>query len=522
MRIGALDLGTNSFCLLVVEAQADGTFVPVLKDKEVLRLGDDVARLGRISDERVADAVGAVRRLNALAASAGIDELHAKGTSALREADNGAEIVDRIEAEAGVVVDVISGRDEARLIFGAVRSSVVLDPAPALCLDLGGGSLELMVGDASRLAWATSVRLGAARLTGEIVESDPPTPDDVRRLRLRVQRVLGAVAADVRALEPRMLVVSSGSLCDQVRMAAARGAADEAPPSSVNQCRVGADQLAAVREEVLTLPFAARRRLAGIEPRRADLAPAAAVVLQVALEMFGFDAVTASEWGLREGIVLEAIGAHDAADWSGDPRAIRGASVRDLARRCRWDEQHSTQVARLATSLFEQTRSLHTLGDEDRELLECAALLHDIGEHVAVDSHHKHSAYLVEHGRLRGFAPHEVDALASLVRFHRRGEPKGSYPPFGRLGSDDRQRVRTLAALLRVADGLDRSHAEVVKSADVEVEDDRVVLHVHADGDAELELWGVRRKRDLFERVFGRRLVLAVDLDDEPAVDGAA
>lgn len=514
-----MDLGTNSFCLVVVDAHADGSFVTVLKEKEVLRLGDDVARCGRLSDERIDEAVASVRRLRTIALRAGTDEIHARATSAFREAENGADLVDRIEAKTGVAVDVISGRDEARLVFAAVRASVVLDPSPALCLDLGGGSLELMVGDAANLAWSASVRLGGARLTQSFLAGDPPAPDDVRRLRRRVARELGRLAREVAEFEPRTLVVSSGSLCDQVRMAAARAAMDGKAPTTVNQCRVTAAALREVRDEVLRTPLDRRRRLPGIDASRADLAPAASVVLDVAMETFGFDEVTGCDWSLREGIVLGAIRSHDPGDWQADARAIRRSSVRDLARRCRWDERHGTKVAALACDLFDQLLPLHGLRQADRELLEFAALLHDIGEHVAVDGHHKHSAYLIEHGRLRGFSPDEVHVLATLARFHRRGEVKTSYRPFGRMGETDRQRVTALAALLRVADGLDRGHTGVVDGVDVKIQFDAVVLRLHAAGDDELELWGVRRKRDLFARVFGRPLVLAADADADAAVD---
>ncbi|HWW54013.1 MAG TPA: HD domain-containing protein, partial [Acidimicrobiales bacterium] len=251
----------------------------------------------------------------------------------------------------------------------------------------------------------------------------------------------------------------------------------------------------------------ARRRLEGLDARRADLIPAGSAVLLGAMELFGLDELTVSDWALREGIVLEAISRHDPADWAGDQAAIRRASVLGLCRRCNWDEGHGRQVARLATDLFDQTRPLHGLMSADRELLDYGALLHDIGEHVADEGHHKHTAYLIEHGRLRGFSPEEVSVLSCLGRFHRRGDPKVSFPAFAALDADQQVRVTKLIALLRLADGLDRSHVGTIDGVDVEMTaDERVILHVHPAGDPDLELWGLRRKRDLFERTFGRRL----------------
>lgn len=504
MRLAAIDLGSNSFHLLVVEARADGTFVPVAQEKEMLRLGDVVARHGFVPDDDADGAVDTLRRFRMLAERSGADEISACATSAVREAANGDALVDRFDEEAGVRVHVISGRDEARLIFGAIRASVVIDPAPAVALDLGGGSMEVMVGDASGLDWATSVHLGVARLTAELVTSDPLSRRDRRQLESRVTSVLGPVAETVAAYAPRLAVGSSGTLCALARVIAARR--DGGTPGSVNQFAFDRDELGAIHEQLLALPAAARSKLAGLEPKRADQIAIGSTIATIALDLFGVDRMVASEWALREGIVIDAIGHHDPAELAGDARAIRRASVLGLARRCGWDEPHSRHVAGLATQLFDGTRELHGLGADDRELLEHAALLHDIGEHIAHESHHKHTAYLVQNGGLRGFDPIEVDALASLARYHRRSDPKPSHEPFGSLPPDRRARVATLAAILRLADGLDRGHTQAVNAVDVDVRRSSVRLVVHAHGDPDVEMWGLRRKRGLFERLFHRQL----------------
>ena len=504
MRIAAFDLGSNSFHLLVVDAHPDGTFVPLIREKEMLRLGDAVGREGRIPDALADRAVATVDRFRKLALGAGTEEIHARATAALREADNGGEVVDRMAAEAAVKVRVISGQEEARLIFEAVRASVVIDPPPALCLDLGGGSLEVTVGDRTRLLWAASVRLGVARLSAELVTGDPYTADDVRRLEKRVTGVLAPLADDVAGLHPAMAVGSSGTFCDLGRMVAARRSGSV--PRSINQFTFTRDELLPLHEELLRLRSSERAGFPGLEAKRADIIPTGSTLLLTAMELFGFDRMTLSEWALREGIILDAIPRHEAADWSGDPRAIRASSVLQLARRCNWDEVHSRQTARLALDLFDQTAALHGLDADDRELLEHAALLHDIGEHVSTESHHKHSAYLIQHGRLRGFTPVEVDFVAALARAHRGGGPKPSHEPFASLDRAARDRVTRLAALLRVADGLDRGRAANVRGIDVVLNGSRARLVAKAEGDIAVELWGARRKRELFERLFDRRL----------------
>lgn len=510
MRIAAIDMGSNSFHLVVVDAHPDGSFDILLREKEMLRLGEVVASRGMIPELDVERIIETMHRFAAMATSIGATEIVACATSALREAENSPAIVDLVAEETGIEVQVISGRREAGLIFTAIRESLALEPAPAVCFDLGGGSLEVMVGDNSGLLWSTSLHLGAARLAAQFVESDPPTPGELRRIKARVTEVLGPVAREVSSFQPGLMVGTSGTLLDLARMATA--ARTGAVPSSVNQLVVSRRELQKVHERLVGLPAPARAKLQGIDARRADQIPVGSQLLVTAMKLFGFDELMVGEWAMREGIVLDAIRRHEVAEWSDEAEAIRRSSVLGLARRCNWDEAHAVQVARLATSLFDQTMPLHQLGPSSRELLEHGALLHDIGEHVAVEGHHKHTAYLIEQGKLRGFSPDDIAVLATLGRYHRRNDPKTSFEPFGRLPDDRRDEAVALLSLLRLSDGLDRGHSSTVDEVVVDILKERVRLVVRSTGDMDLELWGLRRKRGLFERLFDRLLdIVAAD-----------
>jgi exopolyphosphatase/guanosine-5'-triphosphate,3'-diphosphate pyrophosphatase len=449
-------------------------------------------------------AVQTMRRFRMLAEAAEATEVLAYATSALRSASNGDAVLDRIEAEAGVTADVIDGLEEARLIFTAIRAAVLIEPGPALCFDLGGGSVEIMVGDTTGLQWSASERLGVARLTAEYVRSDPISKGDRRRLRDHLVDVLGPLAVDVTRFEPKIAIGSSGTLEDIGHMVAARR--DESVPRSLNQLTFSRDEFEDLHREIDRSTSAERRRIEGLDAKRVDLIVAGAEFLSTAMELFEVDDLTISEWALREGMVLDAIGRHDPVDWSDDPRAIRRASVQALARRFSWPESHSRHVARLSLELFDQTRELHGMDDTDRELLEYAALLHDVGEHVAHDGHDRHAAYLVAHGQLRGFDPDEILLLTALVRWHRRGDPKAADDLVGELDDAQRDRTRRLASMLRIADGLDRGRNQVVTRITARVSPSLVLLRLQTDGDPELELWGARRKRELFERVYDREL----------------
>lgn len=508
MRVAALDLGSNSFHLLIVETRPDGSWVPLVREKEMLRLGDLVAREGFLPQDDIERAAEVVRRFKAIADSKQVDELVAYGTAALREAANGPEATEQIEEVSGIPIQVVSGIREAQLVFEAVRASVVMEPAPVLCADLGGGSLELAIGDRNGLHFATSLHLGVGRLTAELVRSDPPTTKDLGRLRRRVESELNDVLGDILSRSPRQLVGTSGTFCALTRASAALR--DGVVPTSVNQLTVSGADLRGFAELVFSLDADDRARLPGIDARRAELLPAGAVVAEALLDLTGIDSLTSSEWAMREGMVLRVLGRHDRVDFGADPRAIRRASVLSLCRRSGWRERHGYAVERLAGQLFDATASLHGLSDHDRELLELAALLHDIGEHVSRDSHARHSAYLIEHGGLRGCSPDEVKMLTCLGRYHTRGKPRESFPAWEGLDEADRDRALSLLSLLRLADGFDTSHAGVISQVDVRLSPDAAVFAVTARGDAELEAWMFHRKRALFEDVFGLEAVLEV------------
>lgn len=506
MRIAALDLGSNSFHLIVVDVHFDGTFSPIVREKEMLRLGDLVARNGEIGEEGMARAIEVLLRFNRIASAHKADEVIAIATAAIREAKDGAEFARRAKAEAGISIKVVDGLFEAQTIFSAVRASVLIDPAPALAIDLGGGSLELMVGDQTGLVFATSTRLGVARLTAEFLDEDPPSGTQLRRLREHVEAELSPVIEEIAELKPRMLIGSSGTFACLARMAAAQR--DGLIPESLNQLAVAEEDFRVLTKRILELSTAERSRLAGCDPKRAELLPAGILVLNYVMSELELDELVMSEWALREGIVISAINAHERAELGDDPRALRRASVLSLCRRSSWRQPHARQVATIAQDLFDQTIELHELDPVDRELLEYAALTHDIGEHISRTDHDRHTAYLIENGGLRGFSPDEIRILSVLGRFHYRGTPRPSNPAYALLGDTDRTRATQLAAILRVADALDAAHGIGVSDLHVTHEGSRWTIACGIRGDGELESWAFQRKKELFEKVFGVDLEL--------------
>jgi len=539
VRIAALDLGSNSFHLIVVEARLDGSFETLAREREMLRLGDLVARTGAIGREAMDRAVEVIRRFKTVCDAQRADEIVALGTAALREAADGGIFVDRVADETGIKIQVVDGVREAELIFAAIKSSVLIDPGPAIAADLGGGSLEIMVGDRAGLGFAASLQLGVGRLTARFVHSDPPSAAELDALHEHIAAELAPVMEEALEAKPKMLIVSSGTFTSIARMATLDK--DGRSGAGINQLTVSAAEVAVLAKRIMSSTSAERARLAGADPKRIELLPAGVAVLEELLAATGLSEFTVSEWALREGIVITAIGQHDRAELDGDPRALRRSSVLSLCRRSNWRSRHARHTARLATEIFDATAPLHGLGPDSRELLELAALLHDIGEHVSRSGHDRHTAYLIENGGLRGFAPTEIHKLVVMGRYHVRGTPKPGFDAFGALDAEGRAEVLALTGMLRIADALDASHGSPVERVDVvigekflapdrdnlgrllmigrdglpEREFDRaarpddegdVELVVYAHGAAELELWSTRRKQELFERVFGCEL----------------
>jgi exopolyphosphatase/guanosine-5'-triphosphate,3'-diphosphate pyrophosphatase len=285
-----------------------------------------------------------------------------------------------------------------------------------------------------------------------------------------------------------------------------------------------------LRKELVALDLERRLRVPGLEPRRADLAVAGAVLLDTIVRRLDASSVTLCDLSLREGLVLDYIARHrKEIVQAGRYPDVRRRSVIELAERCNYWPEHAQQVARLAVSLFDQTRAVHGLTDREREWLEYAALLHDIGVHISYERHHKHSYYLIKNGDLRGFEPEEIDVIALVARYHRQATPKRRHELFADLGRKRRRTIRTLSAILRLAEGLDRSHQQTVTGVELHDRGDDALLQVRTSGDAELEVWAAARHAAPFERLMGKPIRFEADghayaeqPDETSRVSGAA
>ena len=505
MRIAAIDIGTNSVHMIVVQVRHDQSFEIVDREKEMVRLGAGGLGGRALTEATMRSALQALVKFKRLADSHDVDEVIACATSAVRESENGREFLTEIQQRTGIQARVISGSEEARLIHRAAVYGVDVAGSAAVVIDIGGGSVELTLGRASRPRIAESLKLGVIRLTERFVRSDPISRSDEQRMVHEITSVLAPVVARIRSRGFDRVIGTSGTILSLGALAADTGRADRS--DELRNLRIPAKNIRRLRKELTTLDLASRIALPGFDPRRADLAVAGSILLSTILRLLGTRELTLCDLALREGLALDYIDRNRAhiARVEQYPD-IRRRSVVELADRCRIEEPHTQQVVRMALSLFDQTATLHGLGTREREWLEYAAMLHDIGVHISYPRHHKHSYYLIRNGDLRGFEPDEVEVMALAARFHRRGPPKRAHAEYSALPAERRRTVRTLSAILRVAEGLDRSHAQSVASVVVVTDEDECLLRVTPQGDTELEIWAAQRNSAPLEAVLGRTI----------------
>lgn len=502
MKIAAIDLGSNSLHLVIVEVTASGGFRVIDREKDMVRLGSGTLTRGLLPAAAMRAGLEVLARYKHIAENHGVDKILAVATSAVREAANGEDFLERIGRETGLWPKAISGVEEARLIYLAALHSVHLEGKRALVIDIGGGSVELALGVGSTLEHTVSEKLGVLRMSEQFGKSDPLSSRDEQRLVEHLDRVLGLHASRIRESGFETAVGTSGTIL--ALGALARELEAGSPQASLHHVTVTADALHALRKRLVASDLRSRLKLARLDEARADIIVCGAVILDTLIARLGVRELVLSEWALREGILLDYIHGHPRSLARAEAYPdVRRRSVVSLAERCLYDEPHARHVAALAAMLFDATRRRHGLGDAERALLEHAALLHDVGHHISYPGHHKHSYYLIKNGNLRGFAPLEIEMLACVARYHRRGLPRKRHAGFAALPQESRRVVRVLAGCLRLADAFDRSHRQVVRSLAVHDRGHLVRVRCDVEGDCQLEAWGAGRRVDLLERVLG-------------------
>jgi exopolyphosphatase/guanosine-5'-triphosphate,3'-diphosphate pyrophosphatase len=504
-HLAAIDIGTNSIHLVVARFGEGTRFDVIAREKQMVRLGSSSGDMKELDADAIDRGIETLERFRKIAEISNA-KVYAVATSAVREAENAQLFIDRARNEAGIEVNIISGVEEARLIHLGVLQAVPVFEQRLVLVDIGGGSTEILVGEHGEALTAFSLKLGAIRLTHRFFRSDVLHPGAVDACRRYVRAMLARVGREVSRLGYSVAVGSSGTIETVAAMAwAARG--EDESPRTFNNFAFTRREVRHVVERLVDAPTVEeRRRLPGVDPSRADILLAGAVILEQTMKELEIREMVVSDYALREGVLLDALARERGAALH-HLQDLRRRSVEHLMEMTDEDPDHSRRVSALALDLFDELAPWHGQGEHARELLEAAALLANVGLFVSHSAHHKHSYYVIRNSdHLTGFTDHEIELVAVVARYHRKSAPKAKHPEFARLSGDDQTLVRTLAGILRVAIALDRTHAGLVESVHVREQDGDIVVEVLGvpDADLALELFTAVERRGLLEEVLGR------------------
>lgn len=501
-RIGAIDVGSNSIRLLVADWDPRAGLSVVDEVKDQPRLAQGLAATGRLDDAAIQRALAALDRMRAIAASRGVHRLAAVATAAVREAENGEEFARKAEDRLGIPLQIIDAETEARLSYRSVAHHFRLEHSRTIVADIGGGSLELIGAVRGVLELAQSLPLGAVRLTEMHLPGKRRARKEITRLRKKARRQLKA-AADWRDWRSAQVVGSGGSFTNLGRIAAARRGL---PTTMVHGSHVTTAEVEHLLDWLGSMTPDQRRRVPGLNPQRADIILAGLAVTAELLDLMDAPELVVSAFGLREGVLLEMVGQEPPS--AEDPMRL----AREFAERCQCDMRHVEQVRRLALQLFDRIGPALGAAREERPLLEAAALLHDVGQLVSYRKRHRHSYDLITHADRLSLSARERPLVALVARFHRKEEPGRKIAEFAAQPYEDRAIVRRLAAILRVADGLDRGYTSVVDRVRTRLTDDRLRIALvprAPNADLSLERWGAERRTGLLARLLKREVVIA-------------
>ncbi len=518
--LAAIDMGTNSLHLVVVKIDPRlPSFTIIDRDKETVRLGDCETK-GNLKPEVMDRAIATLERFQKIAKSANAEQTIAVATSAVREAPNGKEFLNRIADELDLYVNLISGQEEARRIYLGVLSAMEFNNQPHIIIDIGGGSTELILGDSDTPRTLSSTKVGAVRLTKEFVTTDPISKSEFAYLqaytRGLLERPTEELLANIKKGEKPRLVGTAGTIEALATIHAYEKLGSV--PTPLGGYQFSFAELEELVNKLRKLSVSQRLELPGMSEKRAEIIVAGALVLKEAMSLLEMESVTVCERSLREGVIVDWMLNHGLID---DrlrfQSSIRQRNTLKIAQKYQVNMEYSERVACWALYLFDQTQGLlHEWGCDERELLWSAGILHNCGLYVSHSEHHKHSYYLIRNGELLGYSQIEIEVIANLARYHRKSLPKKKHEHYQNLPKKYQQVVSELSALLRLAIALDRRQKGAIASITCWLNKNQKEFHiwlrpVDPKDDCALELWSLDYKKEAFEEEFGLKLIVNLE-----------
>ena len=502
-RLAAIDVGSNSVRLVVAEAQPGGRYRVLDDERETTRLAHSLATTGLLDEASVAASLAALRRFKSIAAGFGVENVRAIATCAVREAKNGADFCRRVAEDVGLTIEVIDSDEEAHLAFQSVRRRFDLAGRNTLLADIGGGSTEIVLASGELIEAVYGTRLGAVRLGEKFNGAGTFDDDAIKRMMRSIDRELSKATEKPRA-PLHQLIGSGGTFTNLAGMIMASRGLARLPASG---CRASRADVRHLVDRLRKLGPAKRREFPGLNPDRCDIIVPGLAVVDALMRRFRVNMLQVHNYGVRDGLLLTMIDELQGAAAQASPNIDE--QIDRFCEACGVDLLHARHVAMLATQIFDGLATKFALRLEDRKLLEAAARMQDVGYLISYEGHHKHSYHLILHSQLDAFRPEELELVANVARYHRGANPKNKHENFHDLSDDDRQRVRRMAAILRLAGGLNRGHNQNVQAVTTTCTEAGVNIAVAAPELPEVEIWATQRRAELFEKEFAVKLEIA-------------
>lgn len=503
--LGAIDIGTNSFHLVIARIHNDKGFTVLTKDKEVVRLGSGSNDMKYISEEAMQRGISVLKRFALICKSFGAERVRAVATSATREALNKDEFIGRVKAETGIEIEIISGYEEARLIYLGVLQALPVYNEKILLIDIGGGSTEFLIGKRGNIKYANSIKLGAVRMTQKFFSDEKVKRSSIEDARLFVKGVIAQIVREIKNEDYDTVIGTSGTITNLGFIVRADNNFEFEDNINMNKYTFDKNGLESSVKKILKAEnYNERLKIPGLDPKRADIIVAGSIILEQIFEELKLKKLTISNYALREGIIFDSITTYSEEDVSIHLSNVRYKSVIGLGEKTSFDKKHAVQTMSLAVKLYDFLKERFNLNENDEECLEAACLLHDIGYYISHSQHHKHSYYIIRNSELLGFNEGEIELIANIARYHRKSHPKPKHENFSKLDGPTQEKVRKLAGILRIADSLDRSHKSVINSISIKEEKNDLTITVRTKNNEEpvLEIWGVNLRKELFEESF--------------------
>jgi exopolyphosphatase / guanosine-5'-triphosphate,3'-diphosphate pyrophosphatase len=503
-RLAAIDVGSNTIRLTVAEVQEDDTYRILDEEREMVRLGEHLDRTGRLSDAAIARSLAAIGKMKAIADGFKITELRAIATNAVREASNGQRFIREVARQHKVNIEVISGEEEAQLAFRTASRHFDFRGRPTAVVDIGGGSVEVILSAGTAVDHVYSLPLGAVRVTERLVRSDPMKPKHWKAMKDEIDRGIRSIVRQP-AHRAELMIGSGGTFTSLAHMSKFQR---EGRHGSVQGYVLTPAEIIHLLRRLRETPLEARREIPGLSADRADIIIAGAAVISRLVRGLDTQQIMVNERGIRDGLLLNMISELPGRRPESQP-GNRIEWARHFARKAHSNEPHCAHVASLALQIFDGVKTRFDLPAASRELLQAAAILHDVGYLISHSKNHKHAYHLIMHGDLPGFTPHEVELIANIVRYHRRVFPKKRHENLAYLTGSDRRLIGKLSGILRIADGLDRTHSQTVTGLKVRALRGRLRISLEAKSLPEIEIGDAARKADLFSKAFNSDVELA-------------